>query len=64
MNPLPTPNNYQERLIEKLRQQVMISGPDCPAAAELAILENSAGGVPSENATKSATEKKKPQENK
>lgn len=49
-------NNYRERLIEKLKQQVHINGKDSPAAEELARLLQSDGGVPVENVEKTEAE--------
>lgn len=47
---LPYQNNYRERLIEKLKQQIQVNGPDIPAAEELERLLNSAGDVIPQNA--------------
>lgn len=48
MNKSPLPSNYTARLIEKLRLQVAVNGPQSPAAEELARLLHPVEGEPSE----------------
>jgi len=60
MQPLPSPNNYRERLIEKLQQQIAINGENCPAADELRLLLNPASGASTENAKGEAEKPAKP----
>lgn len=54
-------NNYRERLIEKLKQQIQINSDNAAAKEELNRLLQPAGGVSAENAekVKADTTKKK-----